>query len=559
MTLLPIVERELRVAARKWSTYWSRLTLPLILLVVFGVALHANPDAQPREMGRGLFLAAAWFCFVYCALGGVRATSDCVSREKREGTLGLLFLTDLKGHDVILGKLLAASVNTLSALAGVLPVLCIPLLLGGVSALAFAKVAATLTVTLLLALSLATLFSTLAKQERTGAGLTFLAMVLLCGITGMAYAILSDTYASDAPWWVDYVRLINPGFTCHYACQEAGLKSQTTADWLRSWLLQVVMLTAALVLASKLAPRVWQERTSGPHSWLRRGLDWCRFGPRLLRFNLRRRWLEVNPVTWLGLRHWFNLYSGWVFVGIVVTAWILLRVHLGRDAYSLEAATWIILVLFIGPKLAMTGEAGLVFSRDIRSGAMELILTTPLRIEEIVHGQLRALRCQFVPPALAGAGFSLVLLLLALLFGDVPPGDQGMTVATFLAGLMVFAADLYTLAWAGMWAGISAKNRNAAASETMAKVLFIPWFLVYFTMAALSVINYFLRRDWHPEGWLFLGIWFVGSLLNDLFWWRWSRQRLLTQFRRLALQRYDPARQHQFWITLGRTLRRWLG
>ena len=31
-------------------------------------------------------------------------TADCLSEEKREGTLGLLFLTDLRGYDIVVSS-----------------------------------------------------------------------------------------------------------------------------------------------------------------------------------------------------------------------------------------------------------------------------------------------------------------------------------------------------------------------------------------------------------------------------------------------------------------------
>src|SRR5256885_5281345 len=63
-----------------------------------------------------LFRALFGFAFVYCLFIGARLTADCLSEEKREGTLGLLFLTDLKGYDVVFGKLAATSVNSIYAL-----------------------------------------------------------------------------------------------------------------------------------------------------------------------------------------------------------------------------------------------------------------------------------------------------------------------------------------------------------------------------------------------------------------------------------------------------------
>src|SRR5439155_20551509 len=107
ITVLAIVDRELRVAARRPATYRIRsgavlATLALITWKLFNFAWQNAPVSQ---QGRSLFITLSVLAFAYCLLAGVRATSDCISEEKREGTLGLLFLTDLKGIDVTLGKL----------------------------------------------------------------------------------------------------------------------------------------------------------------------------------------------------------------------------------------------------------------------------------------------------------------------------------------------------------------------------------------------------------------------------------------------------------------------
>ena len=44
----------------------------------------------------------------FCAVAGIRATADSISSEKREGTIGLLLLTDLRGYDIVIGKFLGA-------------------------------------------------------------------------------------------------------------------------------------------------------------------------------------------------------------------------------------------------------------------------------------------------------------------------------------------------------------------------------------------------------------------------------------------------------------------
>src|SRR5205814_6060781 len=99
MTFLPIVARELRVAARRRGTYWSRLGAALAALAI-GAVVMLIPDLRaPQNLGMALFVPLSIVSYIYSLLAGVFTTADCLSEEKREGTLGLLFLTDLKGYD----------------------------------------------------------------------------------------------------------------------------------------------------------------------------------------------------------------------------------------------------------------------------------------------------------------------------------------------------------------------------------------------------------------------------------------------------------------------------
>src|SRR5258706_16014561 len=99
MSFLPIVERELRVRSRRKSTYRFRQGGALIAIIIVGFMLVVSGAfAGPGIAGKPLFEILAWMVFVACLLEGARNTADCLSEEKRAGTLGLLFLTDLKGY-----------------------------------------------------------------------------------------------------------------------------------------------------------------------------------------------------------------------------------------------------------------------------------------------------------------------------------------------------------------------------------------------------------------------------------------------------------------------------
>src|SRR5712671_6724437 len=138
MTVLPIAERELRVAARSPRTYWSRALAALIVITIALLVFDSYAKlGQTKVGGQQVFATLAYLALAYALFAGAALTADCLSSEKRDETLGLLFLTDLKGYDVVLGKLVATSVRSVYGLLATFPILSLPMLLGGVRASEF--------------------------------------------------------------------------------------------------------------------------------------------------------------------------------------------------------------------------------------------------------------------------------------------------------------------------------------------------------------------------------------------------------------------------------------
>jgi hypothetical protein len=167
MIFLPVAERELRVRARQTGTFRTRVGAALAASLIIGFFLVSHLwQLSPAAMGEGMFWFLSGLAFVWCLLEGPRNTADALSEEKREGTLGLLFLTDLKGYDVVLGKLLATSLNSIYGVLAVVPPLSIPLLLGGVTPGEFWRMVLLLLVTLIFSLSAGMLISANSRNER---------------------------------------------------------------------------------------------------------------------------------------------------------------------------------------------------------------------------------------------------------------------------------------------------------------------------------------------------------------------------------------------------------
>src|SRR2546425_5710202 len=131
MIVLPVIERELRACARQPFTYYLRaLGVAALMLACF---LFGMQHGFGPALGSRLF--ASLHFTLFCAIWALvpLLTADCISRERREGTLGLLFLTRLRATDIVTAKSLAHGLRALTLWLAVLPVLTIPFLLGGVN------------------------------------------------------------------------------------------------------------------------------------------------------------------------------------------------------------------------------------------------------------------------------------------------------------------------------------------------------------------------------------------------------------------------------------------
>lgn len=155
MTFLPIVERELRLAAQRRATFWLRLAAALVALLMgcgLYVLLAVVPGGVGMHIGRVLFGTLTWMSVIAASLVGAFFTADALSEEKREGTLGLLFLTNLRGYDVVFGKLLATSCRSIFPVLAIFPIFAATQLLGGVAGSTFWRVMLALTHTLIFSL-----------------------------------------------------------------------------------------------------------------------------------------------------------------------------------------------------------------------------------------------------------------------------------------------------------------------------------------------------------------------------------------------------------------------
>jgi ABC-type transport system involved in cytochrome c biogenesis permease component len=123
--------RELREQARGRSLVWLRVLGAASILGVF-LWCWWRLRVGTGSSGIGLFGLLSRFSVGLIWLIGPILTADCIARERREGTLGLLWLTPLRPWQVVFAKTLAHGLRAGVAMAAAIPVFTIPLLLGGV-------------------------------------------------------------------------------------------------------------------------------------------------------------------------------------------------------------------------------------------------------------------------------------------------------------------------------------------------------------------------------------------------------------------------------------------
>ena len=588
MNCLPIADRELRVAVRKRSTFWLRVAAAATGLVIGSgcLLLSLVQGAGPSRMGSVLFSILTWLCLAAALSAGPFLTADCLSEEKREGTLGLLFLTDLRGYDVALGKLMATSLRGFYALLAVLPVLAITLFMGGVSGAQYWKGSLALVNALFVSLAVGIAVSALSRdsQKALGATVFVLGLLVLGGplADGITAAVKGRGFL---PRW----SLASPGYVL-VAASAWG----RAAYWIALGLTHVLGW-ALLALACALVPHTWQERKRSGASTTRSWTFAWKYGGTRRRQRLRRRLLERQPVAWLVCRERWQSLGLWLLAILIVGGFVAaLIARLPQEAWIAwnYVGGLFRLLLYVWA----ASQACRFFIEARRSGVLELLLSAPLGDREIVSGQLRALLRMFgLPVALllsvhvAGATLSqlgfqslftrvstvtsptvtnqtgtatsqttVVASSTTVRFGvgtnAVPLGmafpnrssAQQVAMAVITAGgaLLSTAGDLLALCCFGLWMGMTSKSANLATLKTLLFVQVIPWFALSFVVGLLvaMLMPVLFLRGGSPQSTAWFAWWPLLSALlaavlavaKDIGFIIWSRRKLHSSLREQA-------------------------
>jgi ABC-type Na+ efflux pump permease subunit len=534
MVPLPVVERELRVAARARATYRVRFYAVLVMLGILFWCLNASGlDQNNPQFGWEIMEYLVLPAFGFSLFIGVIVTADCVSAEKREGTLGLLFLTDLKGYDVICGKLAANSLNAIYGLLAILPILGLPVLLGGVTFAQFVKLAIALLSTMILSLSVGIFVSTDSRDGRKAMFFTVL-IILAATVLPIWYGAAAGLLPTTGIW---KPFLFSPGYAIIQIMNSTTPSASfpECSYWL-CILWQWLLAAALIAWASGHVPHSWEESLKKPRV-------------QILQTNARvksrsqqgRALLERNPFLWLALQgEEASSRNVWLFVFAIFTIWAIaaLRHGIGVAVYE-DTVTATISVLHLPLKIWIAAEASRCFSEDRSNLTFETLLSTPLSARQIIQGQALALLRQFGGP--------IALVLVWETFMEIHRVNEHVynfwrpynATMSYWPGMFLLVADAAALAWAGMWLGLKCKGRIRAILGSLALVLFVPWLIsqIIMTMPPLVVSRTQPGYAWNSTG-LSVQVMavLIPELLLDLLIMGWAVTRLPQNFRQLALR-----------------------
>src|ERR1035441_4192624 len=590
MRFLPVADRELRSAARQKATYRTRWITAALFFGLMVWLLWAFGGFTNRRAAPEIFKVLSVLTFLYCLFLGTARTADCISVERREGTLGLLFLTNLNSAEIIGGKLCSSALASVYGLMAIFPMLALPLLMGGITFSHFARTVAGLLNGILFALAAGFLASVVCKRQSTAIAL---ALGLTVGFAGglMLGAAAAGSYGPTKPL-ANWLAAFSPLYTVMAADGARG--SGPSCFWLSAAAVVGVSL-GCLGLTTLLLALTWRDRPKRVYVWHRLG-----FGrrsertPSAPRAALRRRLLAINPLFWLAARQRVSA-PAIMFLAVVLTTITVYvaapffgrKMGVGAEA---PVAGYVFAWLWTGLAIhalvlyyaAMSASQRL--AEDKQTGALELILCTPITERTISRGLWLAYARKMLFPALLAVlvHWFLIWIFLVLMTLDPPgrialgatPGQIfwsalldrslrgqvldwqfGFMVRMTLLVLLQLMLAWPTLGWVGRWLGLRLKHPGFAPMASLA-LLFAPPVLL-FSLACYLAGKFKLYRL--PERqvlplmmWLAFAIGIGHCLVLSI----WAANRLRHQLRPVAMSRYEPLPPWRWRLPSWRAVRR---
>jgi hypothetical protein len=530
MTILPIFLRDFRSSRQRLRH--DRLVAggiaALLLLVLAGIDRWSPAFNLVRFLKTLPLESIAPYLLL---LVGISLGGNLLSPERREGMLPLLLLTRLTGCDILLGKLLMALVIEFNTLLAVVPAMILPLTIAGFKGEEIALLVLGCGNVVFFGLVVG-LFSAVFFDE--GKAMVWGLTLVLAGL------LLATPFAALIPIGplrecLRILRPFNPGEAlAHVQTVVGGFRSGSywmplVVSHLTSWGLLGV---GGISLARACRGRAGRDAGS-------RRRRWVLWSPQNRSVVIRRRLLNRNPFLWLASRYRWATIQVWVYLSAAVLLWSWLiwltwavrGVNVTIVPVIGLAVSWMVQFL-----VSIPAEASRRLVEDRQSGALEMLLCTPLSVERIIQGQWLALGRRYLPPFVVTAILSLALMLAGYFSygfgGMLEPEDRPVWIITWLAGIGLQPLALTAVCWVAMHRTFNVRNAGDATGLALLQVVGLPCL----ALAAASVLLHLLIHRDPNECWN-VALFVLGLVAAQVgFGWR-ARRLVLRNLRQAAANR----------------------
>ena len=429
MNPLPLLFREFQVALRRPLTLHLRLIFGggSMLLTIWSILVSATSS------GAKIFTVLIAIGAVLSMAVAVFGASDSISRERREGTLGFLFLTDLRASDVVLGKISAAGLVPLYTLVGMFPAFAVCVLVGGLPPSVFWKGMAALVVTLVYSLCATLWVSSFCEDHRKAFG-------------GAAVLLL----------------VVNPFFVCWTALGH---------DTARFFLVIGSFCALAVLFFRGAAGRLqkhWRDEEILP----------CAKAQPVFKSRKASALIEKLPVAWMMLRR--RNARSWIRWAIAACGGLGLSFVAANPPTvgQLKLFLWPLFAAHIAYQFVLLTRTAYAFYTDRRNGALELMVGSRLTNEEIFSGFNAFLLRKSAPAVLLFVAVDMAYSGLLWVAGGGPIAvlPLGMAVAQCIV--------LAGMGWLGVYRSLMMNHPSLAMLATYARLSLVP---VVLSLLFLSV------------------------------------------------------------------------
>jgi ABC-type Na+ efflux pump permease subunit len=551
LVLGPIFQRELLTVPRRSSHYVTRAAYLGGLWVVAVTAWLATIGwrqtatlGETARFGPVLFQVLTFVQLALFLFFSALSSASAIAKEKDRRTFVLLLMTDLRNHEIVLGKILGSLLPIAVLELATLPFLMLLVLLGGIALEQVVQVMLILAATTLAAGALGGLIALWRERTFQSLALTVLYLGLyLLLVRGLV--ILPRLVPAVSPQLVQDIQQWLEPFLALGSAHQADLSGKAHLAPAYGFVLTMLAFAVLLSLVGIWRLRVWnpsgepiiqrerpEEAEDKERALLEAGKTEGRVSVHAAPGAVRH--VDGNPILWreintraYGRRPFMVKLAYGIVLGLI--CYYALAPIILESVRPAFAAAFGMLPVIVLSLLLVTAQATTAITSERDTGALDLLLVTDLSPKEFIFGKLLGI-CyntkEYLLPPLLLAGVYAYLGCLA----TPPHGHEEMRKAMNAISLIcVIGTAGVMLAFAtvlGLHVALRTSNSQVAIVHSLSTI----FFLTVGTLVCIALILINRRFEYQWGSFLFFlvagigGLWYVlsadrpsGALLTASF------------------------------------------